>query len=68
MDRSSKNRAAPSNVTQLGMHDENLDSLEMGCRATFVNEVNGRSAGETCLVHPGAIEVPNEISVFHRNG
>ena len=47
---------APSNVTHLGR-------LEMGCRATFVKEVNGRSTGETCLIHPRAIEVPDEIGV-----
>jgi hypothetical protein len=46
------------------MHDENLDRLEMGCGATFVvKEVNGRSTGKTCLMYPGAIEVPDEISV-----
>ena len=63
MDHSFKNRASPSNVTKLGVHDENSGSLEMGHTATFVNEVNGRSVSETCLVHPEGIEVTNEISV-----
>ena len=62
MDHSSMNRALPSNVTKLGAHGENPGSLEMGT-ATFVNEVNGRSVSETCLVHPEGIEVTNEISV-----
>jgi hypothetical protein len=59
MDHSSMNRASLSNVTKLGAHGENPDSLEMGT-ATFVN---GRSVSETCLVHPEGIEVTNEISV-----
>jgi hypothetical protein len=63
MDHSFKNRASPSKVTKLGVHDENSGSLEMGHTATFVNEVNGRSVSETCLVHPEGIEVTNEISV-----
>jgi hypothetical protein len=62
MDHSSMNRASPSNVTKLGVHGENPGSLEMGT-ATFVNEVNGGSVSETCLVHPEGIEVTNEISV-----
>jgi hypothetical protein len=55
-----------SNFTMhmLGLHDGKPDGLEMGCgSATLVNEVNGCSVSETCLVHPGAIEVTNEISV-----
>jgi len=61
---SSKSRATPSNFTTLSPHDGKPESLEMGCRsATLVNEVNGYSVSETCLVHPGAIEVTNEISV-----
>ncbi|KAN0068104.1 hypothetical protein V8E54_013674 [Elaphomyces granulatus] len=56
-------RALSSNVTKLGVHDENSDSLEMGHTATFVTEVNGRSVSETCLVPPEGIEVTNEISV-----
>ena len=68
-----KNRASSSianvtiaNVTIAklqGAHDENSGCLEMGHTATFVNEVNGRSA--TCqLVHPEGIKATcNEISV-----
>jgi hypothetical protein len=63
MDHSFENRASPSNVIKLGVHDENSDCLEMGHTATIVNEVNGRSVSETCLVHPEGIEVTNEISV-----
>jgi hypothetical protein len=62
VDHSSMNRASPSNVTKPGAHGENPGSLEMGT-ATFVNEVNGRSVSEKCLVHPEGIEVTNEISV-----
>jgi hypothetical protein len=62
-DHSSMNRVLSPKVTKLGAHDENPGSLEMGCTATFVNEVNGRSVSKTCLVHPEGIEVTNEISV-----
>jgi hypothetical protein len=64
MEHGSKNRAVSSSVAKPGPHDGQPDSLEMGCRSvTFANEVNGRSVSETCLVHPGGIEVTNEISV-----
>jgi len=63
MNHSFVNRASPSEVTKPGAHDENPGSLEMGCTATFVNEVNGSSVSKTCLVHPEGIEVTNEISV-----
>jgi hypothetical protein len=56
-------RARPSMATKLSTYDENQDSLEMGCKVTFVNEVNGRSASETSLVYPEGIEVTHEISV-----
>jgi hypothetical protein len=60
LDHSFKNRASSSNVTNLGTHDENSGSLEMGHTATFVNEVHGRSVSKTCLE---GIKVTNEISV-----
>jgi hypothetical protein len=63
MDHSFKKRALSSNVTKLGVYDENSGSLEMGHTATFVNEVNGPSVSEACLVHPEGIKVTNEISV-----
>jgi hypothetical protein len=62
----SSSRAAPSNITKPNTRDENpdgLDFLEAGSKVTFVNEVNGRSVSETCLVHPEGIEVTNEFSV-----
>jgi len=66
MEQSSKSKAAPSNTTKLSTYDETLDDLnclEPCGKGTFVNEVNGRSVSETCLVHPEGIEVTNEISV-----
>jgi hypothetical protein len=42
---------------------EHVDLLEDGCKVTCMNEVNGRSVSETCLVHPKGIKVTNETSV-----
>jgi len=47
-------------------HVENpdgLDFLEAGCKVTFMNEVNGYSVSETCLVHPEGVEVTSEVRV-----
>ena len=66
MEQSSKSKAAPSNITKLSTYDETIDDfdgLEPCGRGAFVNDVNGRSVSETCLVHPEGIEVTNEISV-----